>query len=669
MNSNSIRYHLRFQIIPGEDVEQRSTELAEFCKKHDVEEVVLFYGAEEWNNGLLSQEEEDLWFGTVKTAKDILDKQDITVSLNPWFTVLHTSRGRGFPADKTYAPTVSPAGEVSTATASFADEAWRKGVCAEYGRFAELGFRVIWVEDDFRYHNHAPLTWGGGFEEEVLVRFRKKVNAEVTREEVVKNILKPGEPHPWRELWMENWREIQLEVAAMLRDEIARRSPGESALGLMSSSHISHSIEGRDWKKLFEALTIDGRLVHRPHYAGYSEMLGRDMTRSIMMLDLQKSFRPAGTEVAPEVENFPFTRWNKSDTQTWSEMALCMFSGADALLLDLFPFTGGSVCDEPEIGDLLDRSRSALQWISDRFTEADTQRGIGLPWKENAEALVHTAAGTSMGELNADNMTPGHLFLKYGVPVTTYRRDVNAVFGNMAWTYSDDEIRDLLGGGLLLDGESALILQERGFGEDIGVEIEKVVDREGDTYSIETTVSEECGVRTGMFFTSNNPDSMPVMKAAEDAQEWTAILRSDRSRFGAGMVVHENSHGGRIVTWAVSNPTMLAASRHRQIITQKAVEYACGGTSNFARVRGGEHLLPVHYEGESGTRVVVFNGSPDSARPVITLPASVEVKTCTLLPPLAEPVSVSVHAEKSGDETEIVPDCEIPYRGYLILEC
>ena len=132
--------------------------------------------------------EENMWFETVKKAKSVLEKAGITVSLNPWMTVLHCERGRRFPKDRKFKPAVSPYGEKSRACASFADKEWQKYIYNLYGRFARLGFRVIWVEDDYRYHNHEPLTWGSGFEPDVFNRFAKKIGQKPTREEVVKNL-------------------------------------------------------------------------------------------------------------------------------------------------------------------------------------------------------------------------------------------------------------------------------------------------------------------------------------------------------------------------------------------------------------------------------------------------------------------------------------------------
>jgi len=663
------RYHLRFQVIPGPNAERDARALARFCTEHGVEEVVLFFAAEEWNNGLLSADEEDLWFDTVKRAKGILDSAGIAVSLNPWMTVLHTDRGRRFPVDCSFKPMVSPLGETSQACASFADTAWRRYVWDLYGRFAALGFRVIWVEDDFRYHNHAPLTWGGGFEPEVLERFARKVGRNVTRREVVAAILKPGEPHPWRALWMETWREIQLEVARGFAEAIAEGAPGPTRLGLMSSHPSSHSAEGRDWHALFDALSINGKVAHRPHYAAYGDSPGKSRGYSIMMLDVQRGFRPADCEVAPEVENFPFTAWNKSDSQTWSEMALCMFYGSDALLLDLFPFSGNPADEEPQIGGMLDRSRPALEWIAARFPKGLETRGVGIPWKEDAQAHVRTGAGRSLSEWNATSFEPGNLLLPYGVPVSARPQPANAVFGSLAWAFDDEEVLRMLSGGLLLDGASAEILHRRGFAEHIGVEFRGWANRDESAYSLEVTASEEAGVRRGLYFNANTHPRLALLEPQDGAVEWTTILTPTRERLGSGMIVFENALGGRVVMIAAPNPAGLPRSYHRQTITQNAVRFLGGGTFAFALITGGPDLMPMHFEGEGMRRVVVFNGSPDPARPVVRVDgARTKPGALTVLAPLSKPVRVDCTIDRGRHGITVVPQAEVPYHGYLVVE-
>jgi hypothetical protein len=663
-------YHLRFQIIPGANVKRDANTLAALCVKHKIEEVVLFFAAEEWNNGLLSKTEEDAWFKTVKDAKEILENSGIEVSLNPWMTSLHCDRGRKFPEGRKFQPMVSPSGKVSRACASFADPEWRKYLYGLYGRFASLGFRVLWVEDDFRYHNHAPLDWGGGFEPSILKRFSRKIGRTVSRKELTGAILKPGRPHPWRSLWMETWREIKLEVAKGLAEAVSSNAPESSKIGIMSSGPAVHSAEGRDWGKLFGAFMIDGKVAHRPHFQWYSDTRGPDIVYSFCMLDIQKDLRPDNCEVAPEIENSPFTSWNKSDSLSWAHMSVAQFFGSDALLLDVFPFSGNPADSEPEIWNMLDRSQPALKWIGKRFTKDLRTQGVGIPWRQNAQELIRTEKGKSLNELHEPDCTAhssADFLMRYGIAVSLRRQESNAVFGRLAWIFSDDELRELLSGGLLLDAASAEILCQRGFGKDIGVDFLGMADREDDSFSLEKVACNECGVEKGLYFNFNKLLKAGRLRPLRGAREWTEILRPDRSKFGSGIVTFENKLGGRIATLASSDPGSVPKCGQRQLMIQSAVRF-CAGGYKIATVNGGPYLIMEEFAGAGRRLFTIFNASPDSARPVIKIGGVLGKIRATILKPLEQPVPAAIEVKKNKDCSTVIPDSAIPYLGILVIE-
>lgn len=665
----AVRYHLRFQIMPGENVERDTEALAQFCTTHGVEEVVLFYAGEEWNDGLLSPAEENLWFDIVRRAKEILNGAGIVVSLNPWATVLHVDRGRRLPPGRGLQAAVSPAGEVATAVGSFGDPAWRTYIEDQFGRFAELGFRIIWVEDDFRYHNHGPLTWGSGFEPAVLARFAAEVGYDVTREEVVTNILQPGEPHPWRTLWMKTWRELQLEAAAGMARAVANKAPGATRLGLMSSAPSVHSIEGRDWPALFAALGIDGRVAHRPHFVSYYSAPGRDRAHSIMMLEMQRQLRPARCEVAPEIENSAWTPWGKSDAEIWADMALAMFFGSDALLLNLFPMIGNPPEHHPRVGELLDCSRPALEWICERFPEPLGTCGVGLPWRQDAAERLHTIRGETLDELDATPFEPAYLLVPYGVPISSSPGSVNGLFGQLAWAFTDAEIEEMFSRGLFLDARSADILGQRGFSEEIGVRVEKWVGREEHRYSMEQFLTSETGVAPGLLFTVNLLPEIAVLEPLPGAREWTSIVTPTLERLGAGFVAFENDRGGRVVTTAMADPARLPRYDQRQIMVQRAVRFLAGDALSMALVAGSPYLLPIHFTAGNRHAVVVFNGGVDLAHPVLHLPGALdEPPQATLLAPLSEPAPAPAEISVADGETIVSVQCNVPYMAYLVLE-
>ncbi|GGS43026.1 hypothetical protein [Actinokineospora fastidiosa] len=555
----------------------------------------------------------------------------LEVSLNPWVTVGHADRGRV--SRLGFAPMVSPYGEVATAQASFACPRWRAWLATHYGRFAGLGLRVLWLEDDFRYHNHAPLTWGGGFEPEMLARFADLAGEPVTRAELVAAIT--GPPHPWRALLARTWFEAQLEAVEAVRAAVA----GRAALGLMSSTLGVASVEGREWRRLLAALGPGA--VHRPHYAPYTDAVGSELAWSVAMLELQRPLRPAGVEVAPEVENYPFTSWAKSDTQTWSEMVACALSGADGLLLDVVPFTAGSPDRFPAVGAMLSASRPALDFASSTVDSL----GVGIPWYDDTALHVH---GTGdLDSLTVDPTRAARYLLGYGVPIRAGYAPLTAVFGQLARAIPDADLPRLLAGGLLLDGVAASILTERG--ADLGVVVHEIADRESALYAVEDGES------------VNQQPALARLTVGAGGRALTTIRTPDGSYWGDGMVVTTTGHGGRAIVLAATSPEDLPRSDERQARLHAAIAALA---PDIPLVTGGPHLIPHAALVNGRLRVAVANGSADPVHARVSVgvggvPAGAGVGSAVA--GSGEPVG-SIGGDGSADSM-CAPACAAPADG------
>ncbi len=661
-----MKYHLRFQIVPGADVASRASSLTAFCHRSGVEEVVLFIAAEEWNNGLLSKSSWEEWKACLQCAKTILEGSGLAVSLNPWMTILHSDRGRRMPSELSLERMVSPSGGISKACASFGDEKFVTYIREMYRSFAELGFRVIWIEDDFRYHNHYPLDWGGGFEDCILQEFSRRIGRPVSREEVVKNILLPGPPHPWRSQWMELWFDLQCEVAKAMAGAVREGGKGHSILGLMSSSPSAHSVEGRDWKRLFSALEISGRLVHRPNFAPYEDTHSRFHSLSIQALDLQKRFRKDSYEVAPEIENMPFSNWAKSDRQTWMEMALTAFSGADAVLLDLFSFCGNDVDDEPLVETLLIRSRPALDWISKRFSKDLRSVGVEVLWREDASRKVETKQGRNMQELITDPFAAGHFLLRYGVPVShAHSQKVAAIFGDIAWAIDESVLLARLDGGLLLDGTAAWILYRRGFGEMLGLKNISMISRDSSNYSLEAFRVSIDPFGVGLKLSCNSQPGIASVEPQNEAMVWSDILRADGSRLCPGALGWDLPQGGRIAILAAASPNILPPSHPRQLLTQRIIRYLEKEEPRIIVAIGSPHIYPMQFENGANRYWVLLNASTDPAIPAIDGSLPID-PTINLLKPLESPVTLKNELLPSPSKARISCPFEIPHMGFAV---
>jgi hypothetical protein len=275
-----------------------------------------------------------------------------------------------------------------------------------------------------------------------------------------------------------------------------------------------------------------------------------------------------------------------------------------------------------------------------------------------------------MHELGVPFLGAARFLLTYGVPVSASRQAVNAIFGPVAWALDHGEIEEMLSRGLLLDSVSADILCQRGFGRHIGVNLRRWLGREESTYAMEKVASDETGVRRGFHLTLLRVPRVAVLEPRRGAREWTTIVTPDRQRVGAGVVAFENKLGGRVVTFAVpdpgASPTGLAPSDQRQTIVQTAVRFLSRHRFASAMVSGGPHLNPIHFEGDGRRLVVIFNGSPDPARPVVRMDG--RPTAAALLAPLAKPKSARVRIISDREGVTITSETAVPYLGFLVLE-
>ncbi|GAB7184769.1 hypothetical protein ATKI12_4600 [Kitasatospora sp. Ki12] len=669
------RYHLRFQLHPGPDAAERAAELAAFCRESGVDEAVLLLGAEELYAGHPAGPAEDRLYETAATATAVLREAGLDVSLNPWVTAGHADRGR---ADRLgFAPMVGPAGDVAAAQASFACPRFRTWITGHYARFADLGLRVLWLEDDFRYHNHAPLTWGGGFEPAMLERLEALTGERVTRERAVAAVTAPGTPHPWRAMLQQVWRTAQLEVAELIAKAVAERSDGRTELGLMSSEPGVHSVEGRDWPALFDALSIDGRVSHRPHFARYGDAPGRELSFSLWMLEVQRALRPRHVRSEPEIENWPHTAWSKSDTQTWSELVAAQLAGSDAMFLNVHPMQSGRAGRFPKVADLLRRSRPALDHLAARAPGPPRTHGVALPVRQDAAAHVRTRRGGDLAELAVDPGPAADFLLRHGVPVTAEDAPVRVLFGQLARAFDDAELRRMLAGGLLLDGTAAHILAARGFGELLGVSVEELVEREAvggsagggagapGPYAMERVLPvAAAGESAGAYLSVNVQPALARLRPAAGAETWTEILTPDRRVWGAGRCVFTNGLGGRVAVLAATAVELLPYGDDGRELLHAMVRHLEGDRPTLPLVTGGPHLMPHLTRTEDGWCLAVANGSADPAEPRVHLPGEPVRTGGTLLSPLAVPEAVAA----TVDGRTVGFDRSVPHRGWLLLD-
>lgn len=619
-------FTLRMQFGPHQDPEEVTRWLLKLKDEAPVDEVMVFFFAEEMNDGHDTLERIDEWITQTRPWRQALKDAGVAISLNPWHSMLHTDRGRRFKLGQDWQPMVGPTGQQAQAQVCPLDPGWQVYYAESMRRYAREQFRVIWIDDDIRYHNHGPLEWGGCFCSLHVAEFNRRTGTQATREEIVAACTAPGEPHPWREIWLDMWQQTLLGIITDWREIVEAEG---CRLGLMSSCFESHGAEGRHWADWWKAFSGDKPPVHRPHFWGYSDMLGSSLPQCIALLDQNRQVQPEGTESGPEIENFPYGRWHKSFRQTGAQLALAHILGSTNLNLSLYDFMGNAPDDEPQRTDFLRRWRPACDWLADTFPMSLHSTGVGLPWSEDMGRRVHTEStgGPHWFSLVCPHRGWAGWLGAAGVSFTMRPADVNALCGAGAWAFTDDELRRWLAGGLLLDGPAAAILIERGFGPLIGLRDTRFMVQDERLYAVEHTLDPAFGPRVGAEMNINGGgyaarllqgEPLPGVRFASD-------LRGPKNDVvGHGLALFENALGGRVavVPWDAN----VAASPTPQRVAQlMGIQRFLDPQHSAGRVEGGAWLVSQFLTDGNAWRTVVWNASPD------------ELDTFTVFPPAGMP--------------------------------
>ncbi len=199
---------------------------------------------------------------------------------------------------------------------------------------------------------------------------------------------------------------------------------------------------------------------------------------------------------------------------------------------------------------------------------------------------------------------------------------VNALGGSAAWAFRDEGLKRLLAGSLLLDGPTAAILIERGFGEMIGFKSGRMVENYKDgLYAIERCTDAELSLRKDAMISVNMIELLFQGELAPGARAISEMLHPTRKHIGHGAVVSENQLGGRVAVVpfdANAEPRRLDPQRVGQL--RKVVSWL-DRRQMVGSVSGGAWLIPRFLTDGRIWRGAIWNGCQGAVREVLVQPA------------------------------------------------
>ena len=464
-------YSFRFCCDPDFNDRRELESLGRYIPEARIDDVAVFCNVEELNTGHMTLSEQDRYLRLLEDTARVLEPHGTALSVNHWHSIMHADLGKRMSPELPFRPMVDVEGHEARLCVCPLDESWQEHLAALYARYAALHPHILWVEDDFRFHNHAPLVWGGCFCEAHMALYAELAGHPVSREDFIRGVLRPGKPHPYRKIWLDVCRRTLVEVAAKLERAVHAVSP-ETRLGLMSSLPQVHAAEGRDWHGLLRAFAGEAcPPVDRIHLPAYAEMAPwQYLLRFNMVSMANRALLPEDTLVYPELENYPYSRFSNSLAFTRFQLLTSLPLDPAGMTIDLYDLNGNGIVWEDGYQDMLREVKPFLNEMKESGAFAREQMGVRVLLSERSSYTLHTRRGERMEELYPQEAFFAGYLSACGVPFR-FQTDIPAgetaaVSGQFLRNLAEEDVRRLFRDNfVLLTGDALETLADMGLGE------------------------------------------------------------------------------------------------------------------------------------------------------------------------------------------------------------
>ena len=410
----------------------------------------------------------------------------------------------------------------------------------KYRLFSMANPDFIWVDDDIRMIHHTVSF--ACFCPTCMGIFNAKHGTNYTREALVAQLNSP-DGQPLREKWAQQTSDTITHLLAMLSEVIKSVNPAIK-IGLMTIGLLWQAYDLPDYRAWFGALDAT---MARPGGGYYSDDKTIDMIDKMLSCQRQIAhYPPAVNEVLYELENFPYQRLSKSIHVAMLECSTALMCGHDGVAFNVLPMH-----DYHELFDRMAQMTPYWNTLA-KITENTHNQGVCSPFDYRFMTRCKVDDGNWFSMKNAGDAAIANDLAHIGVPfsMAPEKACCTVLAGAMAQGFDDEQLRQMLCGGVLMDGKSFDILTERGFGEYLGAQVESRFDN-GACEVFTDSAFNGCaaGQTHDVFLTFWGKDAMAYTFKPKDGAnpEHLCELRTILGeKLGHSAYVYENPYGGRV---------------------------------------------------------------------------------------------------------------------------
>lgn len=482
-------------------------------------------------------------------VKAATEAAGLVYSLNPLTTMGHGDYGHVI---KEIHPDldlmVGHTGQMSRTCACPRSPYWLELMGETFALYASTQPARLWVEDDFRLMNHGAGVRYGCYCDAHLRAFSARVGETVSRQQLVQTILQPGEPHPWRTIWLDMLEEDMLAVGRLLRQRVAAHSP-QTELGWMSVAPALHAQEGRGVQKQMLALAGDHRAAIRMTTTHFRENSPRDLLIEDEALQKMLVQLPDGSTRCTEVETCPHSGYTTSATRIAAQIGWACVLGVPNHTLNIFDYLGTPTAESPLYDRMLRERKHVFQAFADAFAPLTTKRGVSIPANPRSARLVRTAEGEDIWEWQERECGWADPLRAFGLPIAYGQQDgVVALTGQGITCLGDESLEAIFAGAVLLDASGLEALHRCGRGDLAGVSLRGSVGNRERPIGPEEMLDPAFGGGHQHYSWTYGSGQIAVLKPAAEARPISRILDDNGEFLYHGLICYENKLGGRVVT-------------------------------------------------------------------------------------------------------------------------
>ena len=540
-----INYILRTYLPPW-NFETRIAEIVEYCKLTDTRHVMLFTDAQHmvWNQLTLDDAREEA--ANVRRAREYLANEGIRVGTQISYNMRKARTDHRDRMDYDYWATGND-GLCDFRTPCLLDPKLETYLRAFLTIVAESGADYLYIDDDHRYIMAHEDAWGCMCDLH-LQTFSDVTGMQWTRENLMA-ALHGEQTGDVRVQWVDFLGERLIVLGKLMADAVHAVDP-EMKVGMMVP--VTHMLApvGHTITNVLETFTPRGKPLVRPSICPYSDHNRRQIFSALFHTEFVGHLLGNDVEYTPELETSPYTRYSKSMAVNRFEIAQGILNRMNNPALSVNGCLGDSPFIEPAFPEMLTDSRGFFERLRMLAPARGTRKGIQLFW-DSASARLSRRAINRYWDLIWPAFVVHEILGSMGFAVTYDDSPGRLLAGESVRALGDDEIRDILSGGVILEYHAARALADMGYGELIGCEPGGRLDR----FAAELCVDPDfCGPYVGTYITLKNAalTSVYQLTPAEGAFAISNITDFDRHEIGAGTVLYENSLGGKVAVLPIA---------------------------------------------------------------------------------------------------------------------